>query len=170
MLGSAELVLWCRVVEMVLTFTQGRAVRFICRFLHPHKMSSPILRKDFSMNIRLGRLDGTLQIVYIWLSLWKLVDTNEDLSQIDCSSRNSLLTPTPFLWSLRYSWPGAYSVSQLSVGMWQGTVSSGNQQQTVNYDVHPFSAEQQEKERKEAAFCTGGFLRTESACQSPGES
>lgn len=82
---------------------QGRAVRFICRFLHPHKMSSVILRKDFSMDIQLGRLDGTLQIIYIWLSLWKLVDTNEDLSQIDCSSRNSLLTPTPFLWSLRYS-------------------------------------------------------------------
>lgn len=90
-------------MEMVLTFTQGRAVRFICRFLHPHKMSSAILRKDFSMDIQLGRLDGTLLIVYIWLSLWKLVDTNEDLSQIDCSSRNSLLTPTPFLWSLRYS-------------------------------------------------------------------
>lgn len=73
---------------MVLTFIQGRAVRFICRFLHPHKMSSAILRKDFSMDIQLGRLDGTLQIVYIWLSLGKLVDTNEDLSQIDCSSRN----------------------------------------------------------------------------------
>lgn len=45
-------------------------------------MSSAILRKDFSMNIRLGRLDGTLQIVYIWLSLWKLVDTNEDRMRI----------------------------------------------------------------------------------------
>lgn len=35
------------------------------------------------MNIQLGRLDDTLQIVYIWLSLWKLVVTNEDLSQTD---------------------------------------------------------------------------------------
>lgn len=49
------------------------------------------------MNIQLGRLDDTLQIVHIWLNLWTLVVTSEDLSQIYCSSRNSLLTPAPSL-------------------------------------------------------------------------
>lgn len=50
-LNSAELALVLkanRAVEMVLIFTQGRAVRFICRILHPQKMSSAILREDFS--------------------------------------------------------------------------------------------------------------------------
>lgn len=50
-LSSAELALVLKAnkaVEMVLIFTQGRAVRFICRILHPQKMSSAILRKDFS--------------------------------------------------------------------------------------------------------------------------
>lgn len=44
-----------------------------------------------SVNIQLGRLDDTLKIAYIWLSLWNLVVVIEDLSK--CYSRNS---PLPY--------------------------------------------------------------------------
>lgn len=54
-----------------------------------------------SVNIQLGRLDDTLKIAYIWLSLWNLVVVIEDLSE--CSSRNFPLTLFPFLWCLRHS-------------------------------------------------------------------
>lgn len=56
-----------------------------------------------SMNSQLGRLDDTLKIASIWLSLWNLVVVIEGLSK--CSSRNSPLSLFLLLWCLRHSWP-----------------------------------------------------------------
>lgn len=86
---------------MVLTFNYGTGVGFYLHTFVPSKNVLCNFSGKISVNIQLGRLDDTLKIAYIWLGLWNLVFVIEGLSK--CSSRNSPLTPFPFLWCLRHS-------------------------------------------------------------------
>lgn len=139
MLSSGELVL-------VPTLTQDTGVEFIHRPLHPQKNVLCNSQERFQLTFRLVDL-MTCWKLSTFGCLCKLVVKNEGLSPIvpsEISSSHQLPSSGP--WDIGDLWPATAANYVLSREMWQSTVRPWNLQQTVNYDVHPFHAEQEEME------------------------